>query len=91
MNSNNDLMDPNWKPSPPDAFEIAYNEWYRKFNGVPNAVQVRLFCHEYIKKQEYRVHVLTEKMLEIKMLSQYPTRHDIEDVADKALAEREEE
>lgn len=62
MNSNNDLMDPNWKPSPPDDFEIVYNEWYRKFNGVPNAVQVRLFCHEYIKKQECRLRMLTEAL-----------------------------
>lgn len=60
MNSNNDLMDPNWKPIEPDTFEKAYNIWYAKFNGCPNHVQVKNFAHDYIKIIEQEKRVLLE-------------------------------
>jgi len=51
MWSNNDLMDPNWKPSEGDEFECAYAEWYSSQTGCPNSVQVRSWAHDLWKRE----------------------------------------
>jgi hypothetical protein len=47
VHSNNDLMDPNWRPSESDAFEMAWAKFYSEFNGVPNIVHVKNWAHKF--------------------------------------------
>lgn len=50
MWSNNDGMDKSYQPSPNDAFENAYAEWYNSRPDCPNAVDVKNWAHDFWKR-----------------------------------------
>lgn len=55
MQSNNDLMDPNWKPGPLDEFEQEWCQFYNTFPDTPNIVHVRNWAHELWKRQRWQL------------------------------------
>lgn len=58
MNSNNDLMPPDWKPTEPDEFGAFMNkkkiEYNRTHEGVFNTVHVTNWAHEFVRNLQSR-------------------------------------
>ena len=79
MNSNNDLMDPNWRHSEPSDFEKAWGDFYNNFKGTPYTVHVREFCVEYFTNKIDSLHadlnMAVEALVEAdKALTEYSKR-----------------
>lgn len=62
MWSNNDLMDPSWKPGETPKYERDYNKWYANFNGCPNTVHVKDYFFNYLRERDAAIEKLVHDL-----------------------------